>query len=188
MSPYLQRPLELGCDIVIHSATKFLCGHSDVMAGAVIVKDVAADDLYLIQNGEGGGLAPFDSFLVLRGMKTLALRQNQQQANATAIANYLQQHPSVTDVYFPTLAPPGAAAVYKKRASGPGSVLSFRTGRCGVVAPHGRRLQAAHHHGQLRGSQLDHQPAQLHVARQHPGASALAEADPPRPGPPFGRH
>jgi cysteine-S-conjugate beta-lyase len=129
MSPYLQRPLELGCDIVIHSATKFLCGHSDVMAGAVIVKDQAlADDLYLIQNGEGGGLAPFDSFLVLRGLKTLALRQNQQQANATAIANYLQQHASVTDVYFPALAPPEAAAIHKKQASGPGSVLSFRTG------------------------------------------------------------
>ncbi|HEY1964107.1 MAG TPA: aminotransferase class V-fold PLP-dependent enzyme, partial [Acidobacteriaceae bacterium] len=129
MSPYLQRPLELGCDIVIHSATKFLCGHSDVMAGAVIVKDAAlADDLYLIQNGEGGGLAPFDSFLVLRGLKTLALRQNQQQANATAIAHYLQQHPSVTEVYFPALAPPEAAAIHKRQASGPGSVLSFRTG------------------------------------------------------------
>jgi cystathionine beta-lyase len=129
MSPYLQRPLELGCDIVIHSATKFLCGHSDVMAGAVIVSDAAlADDLYLIQNGEGGGLAPFDSFLVLRGIKTLALRQNQQQANATAIAHYLKQHPRVTDVYFPALAPPEAAAIHKRQASGPGSVLSFRTG------------------------------------------------------------
>jgi cysteine-S-conjugate beta-lyase len=129
MSPYLQRPLELGCDIVIHSATKFLCGHSDVMAGAVIVKDATlADDLYLIQNGEGGGLAPFDSFLVLRGLKTLALRQNQQQANATAIAHYLQQHPDVIDVYFPAVALPEQAAIHKKQASGPGSVLSFRTG------------------------------------------------------------
>jgi cysteine-S-conjugate beta-lyase len=129
MSPYLQRPLELGCDIVIHSATKFLCGHSDVMAGAVIVRDPAlADNLYLIQNGEGGGLAPFDSFLVLRGLKTLAIRQNQQQANAIALANFLKQHANVTDVYFPTLAPPEAAAIHKKQASGPGSVLSFRTG------------------------------------------------------------
>src|ERR1700759_5263171 len=124
MSPYLQRPLELGCDIVIHSATKFLCGHSDVMAGAVIVKDAAlGDDLYLIQNGEGGGLAPFDSFLVLRGLKTLALRQNQQQANATVIAHYLKQQPNVTDVYFPALTPPEAAAIHKRQASGPGSVL-----------------------------------------------------------------
>jgi len=129
MSPYLQRPLELGCDIVLHSATKFLCGHSDVMAGAVIVKDAAlGEELYLIQNGEGAGLAPFDSFLVLRGLKTLALRQNHQQANATAIASYLQQHPLVTEVYFPTLASAAAKAVHQGQASGPGSVLSFRTG------------------------------------------------------------
>ncbi len=129
MSPYLQRPLELGCDIVIHSATKFLAGHSDVMAGAVIVKDTAlAEELYLIQNGEGGGLAPFDSFLVLRGIKTLALRQNAQQANATALAHYLQQHAAITDVYFPGLATGEAAAIHKRQASGPGSVLSFRTG------------------------------------------------------------
>jgi cystathionine beta-lyase len=129
MSPYLQRPLELNCDIVIHSATKFLCGHSDVMAGAVIVRDAAlSEELYLIQNGEGAGLAPFDSFLVLRGLKTLALRQNQQQANASAVAGYLEQHPLVTEVYFPTLAPPAAKAIHQSQASGPGSVLSFRTG------------------------------------------------------------
>ncbi|MCU1313003.1 MAG: cystathionine beta-lyase, partial [Acidobacteriaceae bacterium] len=84
--------------------------------------------LYLIQNGEGGGLSPFDSFLVLRGMKTLALRQNAQQANAVALANYLKQHPSVTDVYFPTMASSEAAAIHRKQAKGPGSVLSFRTG------------------------------------------------------------
>ena len=129
MSPYLQRPLELGCDIVIHSATKFLCGHSDVMAGAVVVKDAdLSEELYLIQNGEGGGLAPFDSFLVLRGLKTLALRQNQQQANATTIARFLQQRAGVTEVYFPALAKPAEAAVHQSQASGPGSVLSFRTG------------------------------------------------------------
>ena len=129
MSPYLQRPLELGCDIVIHSATKFLCGHSDVMAGAVIVEDTSlAEELYLIQNGEGAGLSPFDSFLVLRGLKTLALRQNQQQSNAIAVANYLQQHPAVTEVYFPTLAPAAEQAIHRAQASGPGSVLSFRTG------------------------------------------------------------
>ncbi len=129
MSPYLQRPLELGCDLVIHSATKFLCGHSDVMAGAVIVKEAAlGEELYLIQNGEGAGLSPFDSFLVLRGLKTLALRQNQQQANATALANYLHHHVLVTEVYFPTLASPAAMTVHQSQASGPGSVLSFRTG------------------------------------------------------------
>ena len=81
MSPYLQRPLELGADIVLHSATKFLCGHSDVMAGAVVVNDEElGQELYLIQNGEGAVLAPFDSYLVLRGLKTLSLRLDRQQA------------------------------------------------------------------------------------------------------------
>src|SRR6202000_1313737 len=89
MSPYLQRPLELGADIVLHSATKFLCGHSDVMAGAVVVGDEElAQDLYLIQNGEGAGLAPFDSYLLLRGMKTLALRLDRQKPNAIKNAQW----------------------------------------------------------------------------------------------------
>ena len=94
MSPYLQRPLELGADIVLHSATKFLCGHSDVMAGAIVVNDEEiGNELYLIQNGEGAALSPFDSFLLLRGSKTLALRLDRQQSNAKKIAE-LAQRPS----------------------------------------------------------------------------------------------
>ncbi len=129
MSPYLQRPLGLGCDIVLHSATKFLCGHSDVMAGAIIVNDPSlAEELYLIQNGEGAGLAPFDSFLVLRGLKTLALRLNQQQANARALAEFLSRHTAVTEVLFPECGDPDAIALHRRQASGPGAVFSFRTG------------------------------------------------------------
>lgn len=129
MSPYLQRPLALGCDIVLHSATKFLCGHSDVMAGAIIVNDPSlAEELYLIQNGEGAGLAPFDSFLVLRGLKTLALRLNQQQANARALAEFLSQHPAVTEVLHPECGDPDSIALHRSQASGPGAVFSFRTG------------------------------------------------------------
>ncbi len=86
MSPYLQQPLELGADIALHSATKFLCGHSDVMAGAIVVNDEElGQELYLIQNGEGAGLSPFDSYLLLRGMKTLSLRLDRQQSNAQTI-------------------------------------------------------------------------------------------------------
>jgi cysteine-S-conjugate beta-lyase len=144
MSPYLQRPLELGADIVLHSATKFLCGHSDVMAGAVVVADhELAAELYLIQNGEGAGLAPFDSFLLLRGMKTLSLRLDRQQANASKIAEFLAAHPAVDRVYYPGLPPqranqgrtggPGLAderqlAIHRSQASGDGAVLSFVTG------------------------------------------------------------
>jgi cysteine-S-conjugate beta-lyase len=129
MSPYLQRPLELGVDIVLHSATKFLCGHSDVMAGAVVVADEElAQELYLIQNGEGSGLAPFDSYLLLRGMKTLSLRLDRQQSSAKTIANLLDAHPAVDRVYFPGLADEAQRRIHRSQASGDGAVLSFVTG------------------------------------------------------------
>ncbi len=129
MSPYLQRPLELGADIVLHSATKFLCGHSDVMAGAVVVADEElGQELHLIQNGEGAGLAPFDSYLLLRGTKTLSLRLDRQQSNAKAIAELLDAHPAVDRVYYPGLADARQLAVHRAQASGDGAVLSFVTG------------------------------------------------------------
>ena len=129
LSPYLQRPLELGADIVVHSATKFLCGHSDVMAGAVVVADPElGEELYLIQNGEGAVLAPFDSYLLLRGTKTLALRLDRQQANARAIADFLVAHPAVERVYYPGLADERSRRIQRAQASGDGAVLSFVTG------------------------------------------------------------
>jgi cystathionine beta-lyase len=129
MSPYLQRPLELGADIVLHSATKFLCGHSDVMAGAAVVNNEdLAQELYLIQNGEGSGLSPFDSFLVLRGMKTLSLRLDRQQANARAISQWLDAQPAIERVYYPGLADEQQLRIHRAQASGDGAVLSFVTG------------------------------------------------------------
>jgi cystathionine beta-lyase len=129
MSPYLQRPLEHGADIVLHSATKFLCGHSDVMAGAVVVSDAElGQKLYLIQNGEGAVLSPFDSYLLLRGMKTLSLRLDRQQANAKMIAEWLNAHPTVERVYFPGLADDEQIRVHRSQASGDGAVISFVTG------------------------------------------------------------
>lgn len=129
MSPYLQRPLELGADIVLHSATKFLCGHSDVMAGAVVVNDdEIGNELYLIQNGEGAVLSPFDSFLLLRGSKTLALRLDRQQSNAKKIAELLNAHPAVDRVYYPGLADEAQLRIHRAQASGDGAVLSFVTG------------------------------------------------------------
>jgi cysteine-S-conjugate beta-lyase len=129
MSPYLQRPLELGADIVAHSATKFLCGHSDVMAGAVVVSDEElGQEIYLIQNGEGAGLAPFDSYLLLRGMKTLALRLDRQQSNALLVAEFLDAHPAVDRVYFPGFADAEQLRIHRSQASGDGAVLSFATG------------------------------------------------------------
>lgn len=129
LSPYLQNPLTLGADIVIHSATKFLCGHSDVIAGAVVVRDQKlGEDLYLIQNGEGAVLGPFDSYLLLRGMKTLGLRVERQQSNAAQIAGFLSSHPLVKRVYYPSLLDKKNFAIHVRQARGNGAVVSFETG------------------------------------------------------------
>jgi cystathionine beta-lyase len=114
---------------VIHSATKFLCGHGDVSAGAVVTDDPALHErLAFHLNAEGTGLAPFDSWLLLRGMKTLALRVERQGATAARIADYLAAHPRIEKVFFPALAAPAVREIHERQASGPGSVVSFTTG------------------------------------------------------------
>ena len=129
MSPYLQNPLDLGADIVLHSATKYLCGHSDVTAGAVVVKDdELAKQIYFLQNAEGNAIGPFDAFLFLRGLKTLKLRLDCQQKNAQAIAKWLEAHPQVTGVNYPGLASSPGYLLQRKQARGAGAVLSFTTG------------------------------------------------------------
>jgi cystathionine beta-lyase len=129
MSPYLQRPLDLGADFVVHSATKFLCGHSDVTGGAVVVKNPKlAEEIYFLQNAEGTALGPFDCFLLLRGLKTLKLRMDAQQRNAASIAKFLQDDPRVTKVFYPGLSDSPGYALQHTQASGAGSVLSFTTG------------------------------------------------------------
>ena len=129
MSPYLQNPLDLGADIVVHSATKYLCGHSDVTAGVVAVKDPAlAQEIYFVQNGEGSALGPFDSFLLLRGMKTLGLRVERQQDSAQQVAEFLEAHPLVQKVYYPGLKDHPRRALQEQQARGFSSVVSFETG------------------------------------------------------------
>ena len=101
-TPYLQRPLEMGADIVMHSATKYLGGHSDVVLGALVVKDKdLADKLYFIQNASGAVCGPMDSFLTLRGIKTLHVRMQRHCENGKAVAEYLKQHPKIENVYWP---------------------------------------------------------------------------------------
>jgi cystathionine beta-lyase len=129
MSPYLQNPLDLGADIVLHSATKFLCGHSDVTGGVIVVKDDAlGDEIYQLQNAEGTALGPFDCFLLLRGLKTLKLRLDAQQQNAERIAAYLSGHRGVGSVYFPGLADGAGYDVHRSQARGGGAVLGFTVG------------------------------------------------------------
>lgn len=129
MSPYLQNPLNLGADIVLHSATKFLSGHSDVTGGAIVVKDeTLADQVYLLQNSEGSALGPFDCFLLLRGLKTLKLRMDAQQRSAEAVVDFLAHHPGVSRVYYPSLASHPGVAVHQSQARGGGAVLSVAVG------------------------------------------------------------
>lgn len=126
MSPYLQRPLELGCDIVIHSATKFIGGHSDVVAGLVVVKDEAlAKRIYAVQNGFGAILGPQDSWLLLRGLKTLKVRVDYQQQNAIKLSEWLNRNPNVNRVYYPGLMGHPGREINEGQADGPGAVLSF---------------------------------------------------------------
>jgi cystathionine beta-lyase len=129
MSPYLQNPLELGADVVIHSATKFLCGHSDVTGGVVVLKDDAlAQRVHFLQNAEGTALAPFDSYLLLRGLKTLKLRMDAQQRSAQTIAEFLAGHAKVREVFYPGLVSHKDHEVHMRQARGGGSVLSFTAG------------------------------------------------------------
>lgn len=126
MSPVLQHPLELGADIVLHSATKFLGGHNDIIAGAVVVNsDELAEKISFAQVAIGAILSPFDSWLLLRSMKTLKLRVEKAQANTLKLLDFLRSHPEVEKVYYPTEAYNKGKAVHESQASGGGSVFSF---------------------------------------------------------------
>jgi len=127
LSPYLQRPLDLGADIVVHSATKYLAGHGDVTAGSVAVKDERlAEQLGFVQNAEGAGLGPFDSFLLLRGMPTLAVRLDRQQATAHRVASHLRSRG--LPVRYPGLRGDPGYARLRAQSRGAGAVVSFETG------------------------------------------------------------
>jgi len=128
MSPYFQRPLDLGVDIVIHSATKFLGGHSDVIGGDVITNsEKLAKDIYFVQNGFGAVLGPQDCWLLLRGIKTLRARMELQQRSALEIAQWLRMQPWVAEVYYPGLPDHPGHHILKEQAAGFGAVLSFAT-------------------------------------------------------------
>ncbi|RZJ72420.1 cystathionine gamma-synthase [Flavobacterium sp.] len=125
-TPYLQRPLELGADVVMHSATKYLGGHSDVIAGALIIKDAElAEQLHFQQFATGATLGPMDSFLVLRGIKTLHLRVQRHCENGEKVAEYLSKHAKIKTVYFPGLESHPFHEIAKKQMSGFGGMVSF---------------------------------------------------------------
>lgn len=126
MSPYFQKPLLLGADLVVHSTTKYLNGHSDSVGGAIMLSsEMIYQQLKFNQNAIGSILSPFDSFLVLRGIKTLAVRMKEHERNAFRIANYLEGHPRVKKVYYPGLRSHPQHGLAKRQASGFGGMLSF---------------------------------------------------------------
>lgn len=129
MTPYFQNPLDLGADIVLHSATKYIGGHSDVVAGLLVTKDdQIAEDLGFIQNSVGGILGPQDSFLLVRGIKTLALRMEQTEKTTMQLVDYLVNNDTVTKVFHPSLLEGKQLEAQKRQSSGFGGMISFDVG------------------------------------------------------------
>jgi cystathionine beta-lyase/cystathionine gamma-synthase len=126
LSPYFQQPIKLGAHIVVHSMTKYLNGHSDALGGAVILtRESDAEKIYFLQRSTGAGLAPMDCFLVSRGIKTLAVRMNQHEANGMAVARFLEDHPKVMRVLYPGLPSHPGHDIARRQQSGFGAMISF---------------------------------------------------------------
>jgi cystathionine beta-lyase/cystathionine gamma-synthase len=129
LSPYLQRPIELGAHIVVHSMTKYLNGHSDSTGGAVVLtRQEDAEKIYFIQRSAGSGLAPMDCFLISRGIKTLVVRMLQHNANGLVVARHLDTHPKVKKVLYPGLPSHPQHEIARRQQKGPGGMLSFDLG------------------------------------------------------------
>ncbi len=142
MTPYYQRPLELGADIVFHSATKYLGGHNDVLAGLIVTKgQELSEKVGFLHNSIGAVLGPQDCWLLMRGLKTLAIRMERHQANALAVARYLKTHPAVSDVFYPGLPEHESYHVQKGQASGFSGMVSFRVRHASQVAGFLQRLR-----------------------------------------------
>lgn len=142
MTSLRQRPLDFGADIVVYSATKYLAGHNDVVAGALIAgNDDLAEQIAIIANASGGILGPWDSWLILRGIKTLDLRISRQEASAVAIAQLLNEHPAISVVYYPLLPNHRGQDLHLRQAAGPGAMISFRLSDESAVGPFMDKLQ-----------------------------------------------
>lgn len=141
MTPYFQKPLTLGADLVLHSGTKYLGGHNDVLAGLIVTKgEELSERVGFLLNSMGAVLAPLDSWLMMRGMKTLALRMEKHQENAERLAHYLSTHPLVDDVYFPALVKE-EQKTHLAQATGYGGMLSFRVKKASLIGPLFERIQ-----------------------------------------------
>ncbi|MCL9659172.1 PLP-dependent transferase [Paenibacillus hunanensis] len=136
LTPFFQRPIELGADIVIHSASKYLGGHNDVLAGLIITKGTeVSEEIAFLHNSIGGVLSPSDSYQLMRGMKTLALRMERHEYNAITIAKHLQQHPQIAQVFHPGLPAHPGYDVQNRQSSGNTGIFSFKVTDARYIAP-----------------------------------------------------
>jgi len=134
LTPYLLKPFDLGADITVYSATKYLAGHNDTVSGLVVVKDpLLAERVYFLQNSVGAVLGPQDSWLTIRGMKTLSVRLDRQQENALKIARWLEGHPNVRKVCYPGLETHSGHAILKRDAKGFGAMIAFEVSEHALV-------------------------------------------------------
>lgn len=142
LTPYFQRPLELGADIVVHSATKYLGGHNDVLAGLIVTKgEELSQEVAFLHNSIGAVLSPTDSYQLMRGMKTLALRMERHESNALAIAEFLLKHPQIAEVYHPGLPDHPGHEIQKRQSSGNTGIFSFKVTDARYVEPVLRNLE-----------------------------------------------
>lgn len=142
LTPFFQRPLELGADIVVHSATKYLGGHNDVLAGLIVTKDEKlSKEIAFLHNSIGAVLSPTDSYQLMRGMKTLALRMERHESNALTMAKYLEKHPQIAEVFHPGLSGHAGYETQNKQSSGNTGIFSFKVTDARYVEPVLRHLQ-----------------------------------------------
>jgi cystathionine gamma-lyase len=189
MTPHFQRPLELGADLVMHSVTKYLNGHSDVVMGCLITGDQALyDELKFIQNAGGGVPSPFDCFLVLRGLKTLAVRMQRHQENALEVARFLSSRNEVSWVRYPGLKSHPQHELHRRQATGFGGMVSFEL-QGGLDAARLRQIRHTVRLGRVSGRRgIPVRSSRYHDARFRSRRAARTPRHCWRPHPPFGRN
>jgi cystathionine beta-lyase/cystathionine gamma-synthase len=180
MSPFFQRPLSLGADIVVHSTTKFLNGHSDSVGGVAVVREEAhAQWLQYVQNAAGAILSPFDSWLVLRGTKTLALRMPRHEENGRRVARFLREHPKVRRVFWPGFPDHPGHEIHKRQATGFGALISFDLGDRGAADRLLRAVRLCSLGESLGGIEtlISHPATMTHAGYTQPERDALGIGD-----------
>ncbi len=180
MSPYFQRPIEFGADIVMHSTTKFLNGHSDGLGGVLVATTPAHKESFeFVQKCTGGILSPFECFLVLRGVKTLAVRMKQHEVNGYAIANYLADHAKVSQVYYPGLPRHPQHALAQRQMSGFGALITFEAGSLDNANAVLRRLRVCTVGESLGGVEtlVSHPATMTHAALGEEGRAKIGLTD-----------